>query len=71
MNRETFADHNWIADVLSDIDEYAAKNNLRRLQAMVAETRIVARDEIARRGSQSNFDAVMAVLYPNNELDVR
>ncbi len=71
MNRETFADHNWIADVLSDIDKYAAKNNLRRLQAMVAETRIVARDEITMRGPQSNFDAMMAVLYPNRELDVR
>lgn len=68
MNREKFADHSWIAEVLSDIDEYAVKNNLNQLQAMVAKTRIAAKDEIITRGAPSNFEAVMEVLYPNREV---
>ena len=64
MPSETVTDHKWIAEVLSDIEMYAAMNKLKRLQVMVAETRVIANEEAIARTPTSNFDAVMAVVYP-------
>lgn len=66
MNIKQVPDHSWIDEVLSDIGDYAAKNNLRKLQEMVAQTRIVADNEITKNGSQENFNAVILALYPNS-----
>lgn len=65
MTDEAAADHTWIVEVLSDLDEYAAKNKLNRLRVMVAEAREIAREEIMLRNPPSNFCAVMDVIYPN------
>lgn len=69
MPRETVTDHKWIAEVLSDIEMYAAANNLGRLQLMVADARRIANEEAFTCSNASNYDAVMAVVYP--EMDMR
>lgn len=68
MPRETVTDHTWIAEVLCDIEIYAAKNNLKRLQLMVEDTRRIANEEVTAFSAASNFDAVMAVVYPNMDM---
>ena len=69
MPRETVTDHKWIAEVLSDIEMYAAANNLGRLQLMIADARRIANEEASACSNASNYDAVMAVVY--REMDMR
>lgn len=65
MTRETIPDHKWIAEVLSDIEMYAAENNLKRLQLLVADARRIANEEVIACSTASDFDYVMAANYPN------
>ena len=46
--------HDWVFDVLSDLQDYAAANGLPDLAAKVAETLVLAEHEIAAAREASN-----------------
>jgi len=71
MLRETVTDHKWLAEVLSDIENYAAANNLKRLQVMVADTRRIANEEASACSTASDYEAVMAVVFPEMDMQNR
>lgn len=59
------ANHSWILEVLSDLAEYAKGNSFEELEAVVLKATIVARVEIIHAKDDSNYQAVMDVVFPD------
>jgi len=60
----------YINSVLSDLGKFAESRELERLKVMIEEAQATGRDEVQAQHEISNYDAVMANIYPYFEVKI-